>query len=618
LNGVILKFKIHILPLALAFLILLTAPIVLTLAQGEELNFIASVDKTRLGLDDHLVLTVSVSGSDIGGIPEPMLPNLTDFHLVGTNRSSSSQFSLVNGKMTSSKTIDYLYTLRPEKVGRLTIGSATLDFKGTSYRTEPIEVEVVSGSVSGKNPPRTGVPTPSVPAAPEEVTTNDLFVRVEFDRRTVYVGQQVTATYALYNRANLINVQYGQVPSFTGFWTEEIFDAERLNFQQQVIGGRRYQVAVLKKLALFPTTGGEIEVEPLQLVCDLRQPSRDLFDFFGRTRRAHISTQPATITVKPLPSEGKPPDFSGAVGQYTLKAAVDETQVAAGEPLELTVEIRGEGNLKTLPPPQLPALDDFRSFDPEISESSSHTGGHIGGSKTYSYVLIPKKEGSYHIAPLTITFFDPEKAQYRQVRSEPIDIRVLPGQEETYPLTVGLNKEEIRVLGKDIRYIKPAPAHLKHQGHPLYRSPFFLIVQAFPLLAMVGAILARRRRDRLSADLPYARRRRALKAARKHLKTAEKLIEGTSSAPFCGAISRGLCKYLADKLNLAATGLTAQELSRELSKRGIAQDLIKQMKDCLSACDLARFAPIGEQAEDRWKLLKEARELISRLERAGL
>ena len=602
----------------LAALVLLTVPFGPCLAQDEELTFIASVDRTRLGLDDHLVLTVSVSGSDIGGIPEPMLPELEDFQLIGTNRSSSSQYTLVNGKMTSSKTIDHLYTLRPRKTGRLTIGPTRLDFKGRSYRTESIQIEVVKGSAAPKSSPQTGTPTPSAPAVPEEMTTDDLFVRVELDRRTAYVGEQVTATYALYNRTNLVNVQYGQVPSFTGFWSEEIFNAERLNFQQQVIGGKRYQTAVLKKMALFPTTSGEIEVEPLQLICDLRQPGRDLFDFFGRTQRVRIATRPVAVTVKPLPAEGRPADFSGAVGQFTLTARADRTQLAVGEPLELTVEIRGKGNLKTLPQPRLPTLDDFKSFDPEISESISRSGGRIEGRKTYRHVLIPKAEGSAVIEPLILTYFDPAKGEYQRAASEPIAITVLPGQEEMYAPGAGLSKEEILVLGRDIRYIKPAPRDLQTRGDPLYSGVLFQLVQALPLLAVAGAILARRRRDRLSADVPYARRRRAAKAAGKHLKEAENLIGGTSPAPFCGALHRGLCHYLADKLNLTAAGLTSQDLRRELSRRDIGEDLIGRVIEAMNACDVARFAPAGGQPEDRCKMLSGARELIARLEKAGL
>ena len=600
----------------LAVLVLMAALSGSPAAQDEELTFIASVDRTQLGTDDQLTLTVSVSGSDIGGIPEPMLPELEDFELLGTNRSSSSQYTLVNGKMTSSKTTDYLYTLRPRKTGRLTIGSAGLDFRGKTYRTEPIKIEVVKGSSTPHSTPRTQ--TPSAPAVPEETTTDDLFVRMELDRRTVYTGEQITVTYALYNRINLVNVQYDQVPAFTGFWTEEVFNAERLNFQQQVIGGKRYQVAVLKKMALFPTTSGEIEVEPLQLVCDIRQAGRDLFDFFGRTRRVRIATQPASVTVKPLPIDGRPTDFSGAVGEYTLTARIDKNQAAAGEPLELTVEIGGKGNLHTLPPPRLPSLDDFKSFDPEISESISRTSSRIEGRKTYSYVLIPQEEGSSRIESISLSFFDPGKERYQQARSEPIAIQVLPGQEETYSPAAGLSKKEIRVLGRDIRYIKPVPVDLQHQGKPLFSSLFFQIIQAIPLLAVLGTILARRRRDRLDADIPYARRRRAVKMARKHLQEAETLIGDASAAPFYSAVHRGLCHYLADKFNLTAAGLTSQDLHRKLNERKIESDLIDRLNGCMNACDLARFAPADERAEDRRLMLSQARELISRLEKAGL
>ena len=613
-----LSFRIFHISTLLAALALLAAFPGQSHSQNEELTFIASVDRTRLSLDEHLVLTVSVSGSDIGGIPEPMLPELEDFQMIGTNRSSSSQYTLVNGKMTSSKTIDHLYTLRPKKTGRLTIGSARLDFRGTSYRSEPIQIEVVKGSAAPPSTPRAQTQTPPAPAVPEELTTDDLFVRVELDRKTVYIGEQVTATYALYNRTNLVNVQYEQVPAFTGFWTEELFNAERLNFQQQVIGGKRYQVAVLKKMALFPTTSGEIEVEPLQLVCDLRQAGRDLFDFFGRTRRVRITTQPAGITVKPLPAEGRPADFSGAVGQYTLTARVDRTQAAAGEPVELTVEIAGTGNLKTLPPPRLPALDDFKLFDPEIGESISRASGRIEGRKTYTYVLIPKEEGSSLIGPITLPFFDPVKTSYQHARSAPITIQVLPGEEETYFPGAGLSQSEIRILGKDIRYIKPVPGDLRHQGKPLYSHLSFQIIQVFPLLAVLAVILARRRRDRLSADIPYARRRRAVKAAGKHLKEVERFIGESSSADFCGALYKGLCHYLADKLNLTAAGLTSQDLKKELSRRNIEKDLIRQVIDAMSACDLARFAPGDERKEDRRRMLSQVKELIFSLEKAGL
>jgi len=588
--------------------------------QGAELTFTASVDRTQVGLDDSLTLTVSVSGKDVGGISEPQLPSLEQFEVVGTNSSSSSQFSIVNGKMTSSKTIDYIYSLRPLDVGKTTIGAATLKFKGQTYQTEPIDIQVVAGSVSGKSQKgrSPGIRTPQAPSVPEELAGQDLFVRAEFDRRKVFQNQQVTVTYALYNRTSLTNVQYGQQPTFTGFWTEEIYAADRLNFQQKVIGGKRYQVAVLKKLALFPTTSGDIEIEPMELLCDLQVRSRDIFDFWGRTKRVRIASEPATIMVQPLPQGGKPPSFTGAVGQFSLKASVDQNQVKAGEPLKLTVEVRGQGNLKTLLPPQLPALDNFTSFEPEVQEDISPAGNAIGGAKTYQYVLIPKEQGQYRIESLKLPYFDPAGKAYHIASTKPIAIDVLPGEKGEFPLVVGLGREEIKVVGQDIRYIKPSSVVLKNQRDDLFRNRFFWILQIVPLMAVCCAIVARRRRDRISRDAGYARYRRAHRQARQGLRAAQKLMRAESLPQFYGAVAKVLYDYLGDKLNISACGVTAQQLRDELKKYQLEGQLLEEILDFTQTCDYSRFAPASAQLADMETILKRVRNLLARLEKSDL
>ncbi|MCK4271011.1 protein BatD [bacterium] len=589
-------------------------------AQSEELTFSASVDRTRVGLDDYLTLTVSVSGKDIGGISQPDLPSLDGFEIVGTNSSSSSQFTLVNGKMTSSKTIDYIYTLRPREVGKITIGAATLKLKGKTYKTEPIEIEVVAGSASsqGKTQPSPRTSSPSPPSPTENLQSEDLFLRADFDQKKVYPGQQVTVTYTLYNRTQLANVQYEQVPSFTGFWAEEIYNADRLNFQQQVIGGKQYQVAVLKKLALFPTTCGKIQVDPMELVCDLRLRSRDFFDFFGRTKRVRISNKPVTITVQPLPDEGKPQGFAGTVGRFSITASVDQRQVRAGEALQLVVKIRGQGNLKTLPAPQLPPLDNFKSFEPEIQEQMSTTGDKIGGTKTYRYVLIPKQQGQFLIETVQFSYFDPARKAYQTARTEPIAIEVLPGEKGEFPLILGLGREEIKLLGRDIRYIKPSTAAIKDEGGDLYSNRAFQILQIAPLLAIFAAILTRRRRDRIRTDVGYARWRGAYRQSRQGLRAAHRLMRSESSARFYSAMAKTLSNYLGDKLNISVGGITSQHLRDELVGRQMEEQLVQQILDCLHACDYSRFAPASSQLADMETMLKRVRDLISRLEKTGL
>jgi hypothetical protein len=588
---------------------------------GQELTFTASVNFTRVGIDDQLVLTVSVSGSDIGGISEPELPFLDGFEIVGTNTSSSSQFRFVNGKMTSSKTMDYIYTLQPLEVGRATIGSASIKFKGKSYKTEPIEIEVVTGSSSGKtgSMPSPGIQAPSAPSPSEVQGSDDLFLRADFDRQEAFLGQQVTATYILYNRTSLTNVQFGQVPTFTGFWAEKIYDADRLNFQQQVIGGKRYQVAVLKKLALFPTAAGEIKVEPMELICDLRVQSRDFFDsFWGRTKRVRVASKPITITVKPLPQAGKPDGFSGPVGQFVLKARVDHGQVKAGEPVELTLEIRGQGNLKTVSPPELPALEGFTAFEPEVREELSSSGDKIGGAKTYRYVLIPKEQGEYLIEALNLHYFDPAEKAYRTASTKPIAIKVQPSERGDLPLVVGLGRDEIKVVGKDIRYIKSGTVILKDQSGDLYQNRVFQGLQIVPLMAIFAAAAVRRRRDRISRDVGYARWHKAHRQARHDLRATQKSMRSQSATRFYGAMAKILTDYLGNKLNISVGGITSQQLQEELNTAQVDNQLVHEVLECLHVCDYSRFAPASSQLMEREAMLKRVRDLIGQLEKAGL
>ena len=588
---------------------------------GEELTFVASVDRTRVGLDDRLVLTISVSGQDIGGIPEPELPALNGFEIVGTNTSSSSQFSFINGKMTSSKTMDYIYTLQPLEVGKFTIDSATFKFKGKTYKTDPIDIQVVTGTTSSKTRggPSPGIQVPSTPAPAEVQVGDDLFLRANFDSQEVFLGQQVTVTFVLYNRTSLANVQYGQVPTFTGFWAEKIYDAERLNFQQQVIGNKRYEVAVLKKLALFPTTIGEIKVEPMELVCDVQVRGGDFFDsFWGRTKRVKIASKAITITVKPLPQEGKPQGFQGAVGRFAFKARVDHGQVKAGEPLELTLEIRGEGNLKTVSPPELPALENFTSFEPEIREEISSSGDKISGTKTYQYVLIPKEPGEYSIGAFNFSYFDPVEQSYRSASTESMAIKVLPGETSDFPLAIGLGRDEIKIVGRDIRYIKPSTLVLKDQRGDLYRNRAFQVLQVVPLAAIFAAALARRRRDRISRDIGYARWRRAHRLARQGLRAAQRSMQPEHSVQFYGAMTKVLSDYLGDKLNISVGGITRQQLRDELARGQLAEGLIKEVLDCLHTCDYSRFAPDAARLAGMETMLNRVKNLISQLQKSGL
>lgn len=603
------------------------------LAAGQDLSFEASVDQTQISLNQHITLTISVSGNDLDDVPEPTLPDLPDFHVIARTSASSSNISIINGKFSSSRTIQYIYRLQPRKTGSLVIDAARITYKGTTSRTAPIIIQVSDGSSrpSPTSPPSfqgggaTGQPTP----ADQPNLGDELFIRAIVDKNTVYVGEQVTVTYKLFvrDRVGLSNVQYDQLPAFSGFWMEDLFSAQNLDFKLEVINGKRYNTALIKQVALFPTVAGNQNIDPLSILCDVPMPrSRGLFDnffndpfdtsldsFFSRNRRVSIRTAPQTIKVNPLPSEGKPKPFSGGVGKFSIRGSIDKKQAEATQPLTLTIVLSGTGNLKTVSDPVLPDLTGFKQYTSSNEDHITKQNALIGGEKTYTYVLIPLSPGEQEIAPVTFTFFDPTARVYKKVSTDPIPLTVAPGNGDPSALAYITPKAEVKQLKQDIQYIKPESVALFPQGDVLYRSFWYLLLHAIPAAAVIGAILYKSHARRLRQDVGYARRRRAYGEARRELQAAERLLKQGELEQAFTHISNMLHQYIGDKYN-TSYGLTSQEASDLLSRQGVNEETLKILRSCLDACDMARFAPTMLTPESTGGVLKAAQQVIAALE----
>ena len=586
--------------------------LIVSLAAADDLSLTASVDRTRVGTEDQLTLTVSASGSGFESLPEPELPALDNFDVLGSHQSSSSQFSIINGQVSSTKTIDFIYYLSPQRAGTYKIGSTKLTYKGKTFTTEPIEVEVVAGTVQQRRQPRThsrfSQPT-------RDVDINDkLFVKALVDRKEAYVGEQITVTYSLYKNIGLSDVSYQNIPSFTNFWVESLFDAKQLKFGSEVLNGIRYEVAVLKRLALFPTTDGTFTIEPLSLSCQVPIRNYDIFNsFFGRAKSVSIETDSITITVQPLPT-GAPPGFAGAVGEYHISSSVDKTRVEANQPITLTVLISGSGNIKTLPDPILPSLDDFKKFDSESTENVASKRDILTGSKKYKYVLIPRIEGNYTIDPVSFTFFDTKTESYKTIKTRSIAVTATPGAAEE-EVAIGISRSEIEVIGKDIRYIKPNVTSLENQGRFLYQSLWFQLIQLLPMLAIIVVVTYRRHADRINQDVQYARLRRARRRVKQRLKEASHLLEKESPETFYACVSKAMTDYVGDKLNISATGSTTDQIAEELEKKGLSAEVRQRLLSCLQECDFGRFAPSGRSKNDIRHVLDSALEVIRMMEK---
>ena len=602
---------------------------------GQEISVTAEVNRTRVTVDESLILTVTVSGSGLDDVPKPVLPDMQAFIVVGSTSSSSSSFNLVNGKLSSSKSVRFIYPLKPRETGTFVIGSAELNYDGVIHETRPITVEVLQGAAGAASPgsPRAATqgssrPAPSRPSQGGSVQPDledAVYIRTSIDKKRVYVGEQVTVTYTLYTRLGLSNARYEDVPSYTGFWMEELFSAQHLDFMEEIIGGKRYAVTKLRQIALFPTVTGELKIEALSMICDVQgeRARRSLFDsflndpfdtFFSTSRQIKVASGEQAVMVLPLPIEGRPADFNNAVGSFSLKAAVDQATTEVNQPVTLTIELSGDGNLKTVADPVLPPLDFFKEYQ-SGSEAAYESGGQrISGTKTWDHVLIPTLPGDHTIAALSFPYFNPDADAYRIATTEPVTIAVLPASGEQAAAVGTPRKTVVRQLRQDIQYIKPETVFLGDQGEALFRSSWYLLLHVLPIAAILATVFYRSHAHRLRSDAGYARRRRARSNALSELQQSKKKLEqGVLDQAFTG-ISNALYGYIADKCNHPTAGLTSPRVAELLKERGVDDDSVRLLKDCLDACDMARFAPTALTAEHTEDVLDRARKGIESIE----
>ncbi len=574
----------------------------------QDVSFNAVVDKTEVGMDDQITLTISVSGN-VKSIPEPKLPSLEGFTVYSAGRSQNFTYS--GGKITSSVTFNYI--LVPRKTGKFTIGSAQIVLDGRTYKTDPMNI-----TVSAEEKPD-AEPAPSQ----KKLQGKDLFIETSVDKKKAYVNEQITLTFKFYQGVRLFHNPEYIPPSLTGFWAEDLPPRKQY---YKVVNGRQYFVQELKT-ALFPTAAGKHTIGRAELKCTVEDLDRffrkdpfrmfdqDLRSLFRQGKSQVLKSKPLQIEVLPLPEMGKPESFAGAVGNFRLKVNVDKREVEVGEPITLNMKISGAGNVKSVGKPTLPELKDFRIYDSGSSENISKENYLVQGVKTYEMVLIPKKAGKYNIPPLEFPFFDPKNKSYKTLESDPILVTALPGAQVSPTEMAQLSKQEIGYTVKDIRYIKLSASQLKNQGDHLYKNPLFLLLQLIPLLAFVIAWRYQKHQEKLNSDFGYARMRRAHKSAKKRLKDAKKLISTEKSKEFYCEVARAMIGYVGDKLNLPGYGLTKERIELELSSKGIEKEKIDNLLRLLDSCDYARFAPGSSEVEEMKDFLSLAEKAIVDLEK---
>ncbi|MCK4546864.1 MAG: protein BatD [Candidatus Eisenbacteria sp.] len=586
---------------------------------AEEISISASVRQRTVTVGSELVLTVVVKASGLRSVPDPIIPDIENAAVYPAGKSTSISTSLSNGRFTSQNSVTHNYVIVPEQEGKLVIGAISVSHKGRTEQTRPIEVQVVAAGQSYTSTSR----EEGQPPAPEAAAGKDVFVELVTDKANAYVNEELILTFRFYTRVNLLTQPQYEAPRTTGFWVEPL--PKRPSYET-VIDGRAYLVLEVKS-AIFPTRSGAMTIEPATLRCTVAEPerssSRDPFDrfrrgFFGlgqRGREITLRTDPVEVEVQPLPADGVPTSFGGAVGQFKLTMDADKTSVKQGDPITLTLKVSGRGNVNTISAPTFPGVPGLRSYDSGSKVNSAGSADGIEGEKIYERVVVAEVSGDFSIGPAQFSYFDPEKGGFLTLMAGPIEISVAPG-----PLSIGPrpelpDKQEVRVLSRDILHIHTGGSDLRAPGDPLYRSTWFLLIQVVPLVAYLVTLGHRRHSAKLSADVGYARMRGAGGRARKRLSVARKHLNDSDGLGFYSALEKATREFVGDKFNLATVGMTYEQIESSLQSRGIPYVMIQDLSDVLKECDQARFCPSEMDVALRRESLRRAEEVISRLGR---
>lgn len=571
----------------------------------DAIDIVVALSRDTIGLSEEAVLEVTVSGA-AQNLPAPSLPTLPMFEVYSQGQSSNVTIS--NGRVQSS--VAYRYLILPQKPGSYPINNISLVYNNRRYVGNPVTLTVISQGTAT-------APELEQRAQDAQGSTRDYFLEAVVDTKNPYVSQQVTLTLRFFIAVQFYGSPELVEPSTTGFWTE-LLGNKSPYFQK--VNNRTYRV-IERKYALFPTQTGELTIgrATISLTVAAQRQRRDPFDIFGMMgtgQEVQVRSQPLTINARSLPDAGRPDDFSGTVGKFTIRATAQKTEAEVNQPVSVTIAISGTGNIKSVAEPVIAESPDFRVYKASSNESSSNLNDRIGGTKTFEEVFIPKRPGRLEIPALAFNYFDPDEKRYKVISTRPISLNVLKteGYAEVPDLPYAAPGMTVGAEARDIRYIKTDPGDLRPVGRLLIHSPIYLAVNAAPVALLAATVIMRRRREKLAGDVGYARARQASREARRRLVRARKLAAVATAGDFYAEASRALLSFVADKLNISPHGLTTDRLSELLTQHGAAVELVDQTTSFLKKCDFARFAPAAVAQADIEQSLHEAEQIMVRME----
>ncbi len=544
-------------------------------------------------------------------------PNLSGFNVLqGPSTSSSSSIQVINGRMSQSVSLSFTYIVEATKEGKYSINPAQIRVNGKFYKSNIIAIEVVKGNAPAQQQQTNAQ---QQQASSGNASDDDLFVRVNVNKTSVYEGEPIVASLKVYIKANsgmqLSNFNEYKFPSFKGFYSQVIEEAKQISLQREAVNGKVYESGLFKKVLLYPQVNGNITIDPFMLECIYvkRVARASWFDDGYREFSKKCMSRPIVITIKPLPA-GAPASFGGAVGEFGLSVGVNKTTVKTNEAITLRLKINGTGNLKLANHGKIDFPPDFEAYDPKLTDSYKNTLSGTTGSKTWEYLVIPRHSGTFTIPSVLFSYFDPKTGKYKELSSDKFTITVEKGSaDEQNTVVQGVSKEDVKFLGSDIRYIMTKSSVSKPSGK-LYGSPFLWFLYIIPFVSLIVIIILRRKQLQENSNISVVKNKRANKVSRKRLKLAEQYMKDNKDAAFYEEVMKASWGYMSDKLDIPLSVLTKDSITDELNHKNINAELGKRLIELLDQCEFARFAPSAAQ-QSKEHLYTEAEFLINEFER---
>ncbi len=631
-------------------------------AFAQEMVFSAQANVQKVGTKDQFQVTYTLTNASGAANFRP--PSFSGFSIVGgPYQSNSSSTSIINGQVKQSSSVNITYVLTPYKTGTVTIPPAKVEFNGRDVSSNALTIQVINGSVMqqrGNDPygeeedpfaamrrfqqqmmqqmqqqrPRQQV-RPNQNAELESMSEKNIgkniFIKVDVDKTNPHVGEQITVSYKLYTRLAM-SVNLTQLPSLNGFWSQDFEIPNPPKPKEEIVNGQRYQVFLLKKTALFPQQDGTLELDAAKAEGVVRVIQQvkgrnpfaddpmfgsffmddpffndDMFSGYNyKDVPVKLSSQPVKINVRPLPAADQPASFTGAVGNFNVKAALDKNALSTDEAATLTFTISGSGNLKLIGNPKVEFPAELGAYDPQITDTITSRNPAITGSKIFAYSINPQTPGDYTIPAIPFSYYDPASGTYKTLSTEPIKVHVTKGKNYTNDLAKG------KKLPGDIHDIDKRLSKWE-SSKPIAGQLWYWTFYILGTGALIGLLIRRRKMDEYASNQALFKNKKANKVAWKRLSAARKLLPQHQHKEFYEEISKAIWLYLSDKLGIPLSHLSKDTMEMELENKQVPIPQIDRVKRLVLECEMALYSPSGGQ-QQRQHTLDEAVGVISELE----